>query len=247
MRKWWASLAAGAVGVTAALVAVPAAAGQTCDAGSTTRIVAAGPTPARVVVGTTVPRTVTLGAQVQDPCTASVSASVRVGEATLAEVMEPVGQIGNITAFDAGYEIDPAQLDNDDAGPWLAAVSARGTTPTGTEFAFQLVRATRLTTNARPETPAPGGRVAVEGRLTRASWDTGTYRGLPQAPVELQMRTAGTGYAPIATVNADRRGNLRTEVRTAARAGDQVCFRYRYPGSDTAAEVVSGGDCIRVR
>ncbi|MGA5566674.1 calcium-binding protein [Streptomyces platensis] len=105
-------------------------------------------------------------------------------------------------------------------------------------------RASRLTTNASPEPVAKGKTVTVTGALTRANWDTDTYAGYTQQPVQLQFRKTGAGsYSTVKTVTSDSHGNLKTTVKATA----DGTWRYTFAGTSTTPSVTSTGDFLDVK
>ena len=128
MKKTTALLAACVLGVGGLALAGPAQAETDCTGTSQTKIISTGARPVSVVVGTTVTRQLTFYSQVEDPCTAAVSSAVQLENSPLSDDMEQVDRIGNVASFRVGYEIDPGDLANTDAGPWQADITAQGTT-----------------------------------------------------------------------------------------------------------------------
>ena len=103
--------------------------------------------------------------------------------------------------------------------------------------------AARATTNATPEPIKKGRKITVNGTLTRASWDTNTYRPYLNQTVDLEFRTTNGSYEYVKSATTNSKGNLRTTV-TARRDG---CYRYVYTGHSTTSDAISAGDCIDVR
>ncbi|MFF3543845.1 calcium-binding protein [Streptomyces platensis] len=105
-------------------------------------------------------------------------------------------------------------------------------------------RASRLTANASPEPVAKGKTVTVTGALTRANWDTDTYAGYTQQPVQLQFRKTGaSAYSTVKTVTSDSHGNLKTTVQASA----DGTWRYTFAGTSTTPSVTSTGDFLDVK
>jgi hypothetical protein len=244
MKKTTALLAASVLGVGGLALSAPAQAATDCTGTSQTKIISTGARPATVVVGTHVTRELTFFSQVEDPCTAAVSSAVLLENSPLSDDMEQVDRLGNVASFQVAYQIDPGDLANTDAGLWQADVAAQGTTEDHATASFRLLRATRLTTNAAPEPVRKGRTITVEGLLTRASWDTHTYRGVQRATVTLEGRGPhDTSYVPLRQVTSDTKGRLKVSLT----ARKDICFRFAYAGSGTTAPVTSAGDCVRLR
>jgi hypothetical protein len=243
MRKTTALLTGSALAVGLLTLAAPADAAP-CTGTSQTKIIASGADPTSVVIGTTVPRGLTLYGQVEDPCTASVSAEVLVDNSPLSDDMEQIDRVGNVASFQVSYRIDPRDLTDADAGRWQADITAHGTTQDHAGVSFRMLRASRLTTNATPEPVRKGKTITVAAVLTRASWDTYGYRGMQRGVLTLEARRPKDHtYVPLKTVTTDTRGRVSVKIK----ASRDICFRFGYAGSGTTAPVNSGGDCVKVR
>lgn len=134
------------------------------------------------------------------------------------------------------------------AGRWRVFASAVGKdgdfVTKDTYKSSWVKRAARLTTNASPEPVAKGKTVTVTGALTRANWDTDTYAGYTQQPVQLQFRKTGaSSYSTVKTVTSDSRGNLKTTVKASA----DGTWRYTFAGTSTTSSVTSTGDFLDVK
>ncbi|MFD9005072.1 hypothetical protein ACFV0T_29650 [Streptomyces sp. NPDC059582] len=150
---------------------------------------------------------------------------------------------------------------NPEAGTWHVgadAIAFNGQDPTSTDFDFTKVgfadngtlgttlvqRGTGLSVNAAPEPVKKGKTLTVTGRLTRADWETNTYRGFTNQPVKLQFRKKGsTVYTTLKTIKSDSAGNLKTTVKATV-DGD---FRYLYEGVTVATPAAPAGDFVDVR
>ncbi|MGW1726517.1 hypothetical protein ACWCQK_26745 [Streptomyces sp. NPDC002306] len=105
-------------------------------------------------------------------------------------------------------------------------------------------RGTGLSVNAAPEPVKKGKTLTVTGKLTRADWETNTYRGFTNQPVKLQFRKKGsTVYTTLKTIKSDSAGNLKTTVKATV-DGD---FRYLYEGVTVASPAAPAGDFVDVR
>ena len=135
-------------------------------------------------------------------------------------------------------------MENSYAGNWTPLVSAWGSSQDEAYTQkFWVQRAARATTNATPEPIKKGRKITVNGTLTRASWDTNTYRPYLNQTVDLEFRTTNGSYEYVKSATTNSKGNLRTTV-TARRDG---CYRYVYTGHSTTSDAISAGDCIDVR
>ncbi|MFF3250184.1 hypothetical protein ACFYWP_04100 [Actinacidiphila glaucinigra] len=160
-------------------------------------------------------------------------------------------------------DIYPAdgELLNSDAGAWKAgalAMAFNGQDPLSPDFDMTQVgyadqgglastrvqRYSRLTVNAAPEPVRKGKTLTATGKLTRANWETNTYKGYTKQAVELQFRKAGTStYKTVKTVYSDSSGNVKATT-TATYDG---YWRLRFEGSSTTPAVSATGDYVDVR
>ncbi|EKX60006.1 hypothetical protein Sipo8835_29300 [Streptomyces ipomoeae] len=160
-------------------------------------------------------------------------------------------------------DIRPAEgeLLNSQAGTWKAAADAvafNGQDPTSSSIDYSKVgykeqgdlastsirRLAKLTANAGPEPVAKGKTVTTTGKLTRADWQSLTYKGFANQPVKLQFRKAGTTtYTTIKTVYSDAYGNVKA-TGTATYDG---YWRLSFAGTSTTASVNATGDYVDVQ
>ncbi|MGP3979651.1 DUF5707 domain-containing protein [Streptomyces sp. KR80] len=105
-------------------------------------------------------------------------------------------------------------------------------------------RYAKLTTNASPEPVAKGKSLTVTGKLTRANWETSTYKGYTNQSVTLQFRKSGSStYSNVKTVTSNSYGDLKTTV-TATYDG---YWRYRFAGTSTTGSATSTSDYVDVQ
>ncbi|WP_328399202.1 calcium-binding protein [Streptomyces sp. NBC_00390] len=136
---------------------------------------------------------------------------------------------------------------NEHAGTWR--VSAWAMAPGGQDTrdetkTVRIQRASKLTVNAGPEPVTKGRKITTTGKLTRANWDEGSYKGYTNQPVKLQFRKAGTStYTTVKTVRTNSTGNLSTTV-TASKDG---YWRWSFAGTTTTPAVNTTGDYVDVR
>ncbi|MEU6650341.1 hypothetical protein ABZ904_13025 [Streptomyces sp. NPDC046900] len=163
---------------------------------------------------------------------------------------------GNVDIYAADGD-----LMNADAGTWSAgalAIDLNGQDPSSPTFDITKVgyadqgglgttkvkRFAKLTVNAGPEPVAKGKTLTATGKLTRADWETNTYKGYAKQPVKLQFRKAGTTtYTTIKTVYSDSYGNLKTTT-TAKYDG---YWRFSFAGSPTTGAANATGDYVDVK
>ncbi len=143
---------------------------------------------------------------------------------------------------------DPAFLYNVDAGTWnigAAALTNDGDVIENYSVAkTSLQRFSKLTVNAGPEPVKKGATLTVTGKLTRAHWDTGTYKGYTNQPVKLQFKKKGaTSYTTVKTVTSSSTGALKTTVKASADGN----WRYSFAGTSTTPAVTVAGDFVDVK
>ncbi|WP_328872171.1 hypothetical protein OHT76_19740 [Streptomyces sp. NBC_00287] len=160
----------------------------------------------------------------------------------------------------ATVAIDPYLLLNEDAGAWKAAafaVAFNGEDPENPVLdnvgvavkdktnSFNLQRYSKLTVNASPEPVKKGATITVTGKLTRASWDSNTYAGMPSGQsVVLQFRKKGTTtYSNVKGIKTTTGGALKTTVTASA----DGYYRFTYAGITSTAPVSAAGDFIDVQ
>ena len=173
-----------------------------------------------------------------------------VGVETGRTVCDPVNATtstcrAELTIWDVRYSLAGNNL----AGVWNAAVWATGKNGAGTTDRHRagtllIKRATRLTADAGPEPVRKGATVTVTGALTRADWDTGTYRPYLNGAVTLQrVKPGGRWWTNLQTVRTDAKGAVRTTVK----AGADGSYRLLYRPDATSAQAISAPDAVDVR
>jgi hypothetical protein len=150
---------------------------------------------------------------------------------------------------------------NSQAGTWKAgadAIAFNGQDPTSDQLDYSKIgykeqgglastlvqRIAKLTVNAGPEPVTKGRTVTATGKLTRADWQSHTYKAFTKQPVKLQFRKAGTStYTTVKTVYSDAYGNVKA-TGTATYDG---YWRFSYAGVTTTAPVNATGDYVDVK
>lgn len=160
-------------------------------------------------------------------------------------------------------DIHPGDGDllNSQAGTWKAgadAIAFNGQDPTNDQLDYGKVgykeqgelgstlvqRYSRLTVNAAPEPVVKGRTVTATGKLTRADWQSHTYKAFGNQPVKLQFRKAGTTtYTTLRTVYSDAYGNVKA-TGTATYDG---YWRLSFAGTTATAPVNPTGDYVDVK
>ncbi|MGW0912206.1 hypothetical protein ACWD1Z_10700 [Streptomyces sp. NPDC002784] len=109
----------------------------------------------------------------------------------------------------------------------------------------KLQRLSKLTVNASPEPVRKGATLTVTGKLSRASWDSGSYVGLPSGQsVVLQFRKAGTStYTNVKGIKTASGGALKTTVT----ASSDGYWRFKYAGIASTAPATATGDFVDVQ
>ncbi len=89
-----------------------------------------------------------------------------------------------------------------------------------------------------------GKTLTVTGKLSRANWETGTYKGYAGQPVKLQFRKKNSKtYTTVKTVRTNNTGALKTTVKASA----DGYWRYTFAGTSTTPAVTAAGDFVDVR
>ncbi len=141
---------------------------------------------------------------------------------------------------------DPATMNNAQfAGSWISVIdvfSDNGPSLSSQGVDFRVLRAATVTAKARTAV-TKGSMVSVSGRLTRASWDTGSYQRFAGQVVELQFKTRAGAYTTVKHSRSMSNGSLLNSVRADA----DGCYRYLYRGNDTSVSSPSAAACVDVR
>ncbi|MFE4692479.1 calcium-binding protein [Streptomyces sp. NPDC056749] len=105
-------------------------------------------------------------------------------------------------------------------------------------------RLSKVTVNAAPEPVKKGKTITVTGKLSRANWETGTYKGYATQAVKLQFRkkTSST-YTTVKTIKSSSTGALKTTVK----ASVDGYWRYSFAGTSTTPTVTAAGDFVDVK
>lgn len=231
-----------------ATAAITTLAPATADAARCTRptILSTTIVPSTVMLGTSVPKGITITTKIKtNGCRIDrVEAGLYGPNFVDSYDLDKVETSNGVTTYDTGLRISPGDLPNAEAGRWTSYVTAWGPkTAEGPGPSFRVLRAAKLTTNATPEPIRKGADLTIKGSLTRANWDSLTYRGYGNRVVDLQRRSANGSYRVVKHVTSAANGSLRTTVTATADA----CYRFVFAGSSTTARTTSKGDCVDVR
>lgn len=144
--------------------------------------------------------------------------------------------------------LNPAEMLNSDATWWRVGVFAGAND--GEELERESVskvrvqRFSKLTVNASPETVKKGKTITVTGKLTRANWDTATYKGYSKQSVKLQFKKKGAkSYSTVKTVKTSSTGTLKATVK----ASSDGTWRYSFVGTPSTSAVSATGDYLDVK
>lgn len=175
----------------------------------------------------------------------SVKVTVRSPKHTAKNLKMTVASTADgVTTYVYSIPLDAPGLENAEAGKWTATSVTRWSgDPITSKDAFRVVRAAKLTTNAKPEPVTAGKKLVVTGKLTRANWETRKYAGYTKRKVSLQFKPSGGSYAAVGTTTSAKKGKLKKTVV----AHVDGCYRFVFAGSSTTRTVTSTPDCVDVR
>ncbi|MFD9287346.1 DUF5707 domain-containing protein [Streptomyces sp. NPDC060030] len=144
--------------------------------------------------------------------------------------------------------VDPEWLINSDATSWKVGAAVRskdGQVVQKDAFArTKLQRLSKITVNAAPEPVKKGKTITVTGKLSRANWDLGTYKGYATQAVKLQFRKKNSStYTTVKTIKSSSTGALKTTVKASA----DGYWRYSFAGTSTTPAVTAAGDFVDVK
>ncbi|MET9553392.1 DUF5707 domain-containing protein [Streptomyces sp. NPDC006645] len=145
-------------------------------------------------------------------------------------------------------EIDPIWLINSDTRSWNVGAWTQSKDGVGTQndkfTKTSLQRLSRLDVNAAPEPVKKGGTITVTGKLSRANWETGTYKGYATQSVQLQFRkkTSST-YSTVKTVKTSNTGTLKTTTKATV----DGYWRWNFAGTSTTPAIIPAGDFVDVK
>ncbi len=134
------------------------------------------------------------------------------------------------------------------SGTWH--VSAAALSNDGTMYwndfhkTHKLLRMAKLTADATPEPVKKGGTLTIDGKLTRANWQSFKYDGYADQSVKVQFRADGAADFPnLKGIYSKADGTARTTV-TATTSGD---YRFSFTGAANTAAVSSTVDHVAVQ
>ncbi|MFD6274390.1 DUF5707 domain-containing protein [Streptomyces sp. NPDC060209] len=212
-----------------------------------------------IVVGTTAPKKVTVAITATDDSgIADASTYVWIGSDIESEDSFGFGQNEDAAKCKAAnattstctltVTVDPAWLINSDATSWhvgAAVLSKDGQIVQNDTFGkTKLQRLSKVTVNAAPEPVKKGKTITVTGKLSRANWETGTYKGYTGQSVKLQFRKKNSStYTTVKTIKSNSTGVLKTTVK----ASVDGYWRYSFAGTSTTPTVTAAGDFVDVK
>ncbi|MFH9763657.1 DUF5707 domain-containing protein [Streptomyces anulatus] len=144
--------------------------------------------------------------------------------------------------------LTPGLMLNSDATWWRVGAAAGANDGQEVErdavSKVRVQRFSKLTVNASPEPVKKGKTITVTGKLTRANWDTGTYKGYSKQAVKLQFKKKGAkSYTTVKTVKTSSTGTLKTTVKASA----DGYWRYSFAGTPSTPAVSAKGDYLDVK
>ncbi|MDH6219629.1 hypothetical protein M2283_006968 [Streptomyces pseudovenezuelae] len=147
-------------------------------------------------------------------------------------------------AVDAVRDFDHNSL----AGAWKVLAGAQDTSDDWTETdvtgTANVKRYAKVTVNASPEPVKKDRTITVTGKLSRANWESGTYTGYQDRPVQLQFRKKGSSvYTALKTVTSGVGGTLKTTTK----ARTDGYFRFVFTGTPTTGPSTAAGDFVDIR
>ncbi|HWU06413.1 MAG TPA: DUF5707 domain-containing protein [Streptomyces sp.] len=212
-----------------------------------------------IVVGTTAPKKVSVAITATDDSgIADAATFLWIGSTLESEDSFGIGQNEDVATCKAvnattstctlTVTVDPAWLINSDATTWkvgAAVLSKDGQIVQKDAFGrTNLQRLSKVTVNAAPEPVKKGKTLTVTGKLSRANWETGTYKGYATQAVKLQFRKKNSStYTTVKTIKSSSTGALKTTVK----ASVDGYWRYSFAGTSTTPTVTAAGDFVDVK
>ncbi|RYJ30766.1 hypothetical protein CU044_0816 [Streptomyces sp. L-9-10] len=144
--------------------------------------------------------------------------------------------------------VDPWYLTNATATYWKAAAFVLSNdfeiAEKYTAAQIRMQRLSKLDVNAAPEPVKKGKTITVTGKLSRANWETGTYKGYATQSVKLQFRKKNSStYTTVKTVKGSSTGTLKTTVK----AVEDGYWRWSFAGTASTPAVSATGDFVDVK
>lgn len=145
-------------------------------------------------------------------------------------------------------DVDPLWLLNSDSKTWNVGVWALANDNYSVQHdkftKTNLQRLSKLDVNAAPEPVKKGGTITITGKLSRANWETGTYKGYATQSVKLQFRkSTSTAYTNVKGVKTSTTGTLKTT----AKATVDGYWRWNFEGTSTTPAIIPAGDFVDVK
>lgn len=155
---------------------------------------------------------------------------------------------GTTSTCTGTIDVDPIWLINSDTRTWNVGVWALSNDTYSVQndkFAkTSLQRLSRLDVNAAPEPVKKGGTITVTGKLSRANWETGTYKGYATQTVKLQFRKkTSTTYSTVKTIKTSSTGTLKTTTKSTV----DGYWRWNFEGTSTTPAIIPAGDFVDVK
>jgi hypothetical protein len=214
---------------------------------------------APIVVGTTTPKKVTIAITASDD-SGIVNASTILWIGKTIDDPNSFGFYQNESAATCkaasattstctlSVTVDPAWLINSDSTSWHVGAFALAKDgeylQNDTFTTTHLQRLSQVTVNAAPEPVKKGGTLTVTGKLSRANWETHTYKGYAGQTVTLQFRKkTSTTYTNLKTLKTSSVGTMSTTTKSTV----DGAYRWNFAGTSTTPAVIAAGDGIDVK
>ena len=98
--------------------------------------------------------------------------------------------------------------------------------------------------DAAPEPVKKGKTITVTGKLSRANWETHSYKGYSTQSVKLQFRKKDSDtYTDVKTVKTSSTGTLKTTTKATV----DGYYRFVFAGTGTTGTAKATGDFVDVR
>ena len=155
----------------------------------------------------------------------------------------------NCTAYLYIYDVRYSLASNALAGTWQAEVWASAKDGAGFidrhgAGSVAIKRITTLSGDATPEPVKKGKTITVSGALTRADWQSWSYKPYASQSVVLQWAKVNTStWTTVKTVKTDANSKLKTTVT----AGSDGSYRFSFAGDAASAPSTSTPDYIDVQ
>jgi hypothetical protein len=211
-----------------------------------------------IVVGATEPRKVTVAITTSDASGIRDASPILYFGKTLETATNYIFQDdGAATCKSAGgitwtctvnVTVDPSWLLNSQSTTWHVGAVVMDKdleyTQNKTAATTKLQRLSKVTVNAAPEPVKKGGTLTVTGKLSRANWETHTYKGYAGQAVTLQFRKKTSNvYTNLKTLKTSSTGTLSTTTKSTV----DGAYLWNFAGTSTTPAIIAAGDGVDVK